>query len=287
MGKLVLHKPDGTTRDFPLTRERMTIGRRVDNDICLPYPAVSGEHAAVVTILDDSFLEDLNSTNGTLVNGKSISKHFLRDLDEIDVGRHKLVYYAGDDSQEAASSALVDLEAALGEKSSRPRVPSAPVAPNPLERVEPPVAAGVQRVEHGPSSKSVSALNAEVTLPLRSPDGGTIDTAALFDAPRSPEPHRGAPAGREAPADAPTLRVLDGPSAGREFQLGREDFVIGCVEVQVATIRRGPDGYRLLHVEGEALPLLNGSALPEGGAVLGLGDTIEIAGTRIRYVAAA
>ena len=96
MGKLVLRLPDGSTREFPLERERLTIGRRADNDICLPFPAVSGEHAAVVTILDDSFLEDLGSTNGTLVNGNAITKHFLRDHDEIDIGRHTLVYVSGE-----------------------------------------------------------------------------------------------------------------------------------------------------------------------------------------------
>ncbi|TMH97572.1 MAG: FHA domain-containing protein, partial [Betaproteobacteria bacterium] len=75
MSKLVLFLPDGTTLDVPLARERTTIGRRADNDICLPNLAVSGEHAVVVTILADSFLEDLNSTNGTLVNGSPIAKH--------------------------------------------------------------------------------------------------------------------------------------------------------------------------------------------------------------------
>src|SRR6266571_4535793 len=94
MAKLVLFLADGTTLNIPLARERLTIGRRADNDVCLPNLAVSGEHAAVVTILADSFLEDLGSTNGTLLNGAPIVKHFLRDRDEIDVGQHKLVYYA-------------------------------------------------------------------------------------------------------------------------------------------------------------------------------------------------
>src|SRR6202795_2969467 len=96
MSKLVLFMPDGTSLDVPLSRERTTIGRRADNDICLPNLAVSGEHAVVVTILTDSFLEDLGSTNGTLVNGKPIAKHFLRDGDMIDVGRHKLLYFVDD-----------------------------------------------------------------------------------------------------------------------------------------------------------------------------------------------
>ena len=99
MGKLVLLLADGTTLDVPLTKERMTIGRRADNDICLPHPAVSGEHASVVTILADSFLEDLGSTNGTLVNGKPIVKHFLRDHDQIDIGRQRLVFASNDETR--------------------------------------------------------------------------------------------------------------------------------------------------------------------------------------------
>lgn len=107
MSKLVLFLPDGTTRDIALRRERTAIGRRADNDICLPNLAVSGEHAVIVTILTDSFLEDLASTNGTLVNGRPIAKHFLRDRDQIDIGRHKLIYCADDD-------ALIEAEVVTG-----------------------------------------------------------------------------------------------------------------------------------------------------------------------------
>src|SRR4051794_15890992 len=99
MAKLALFLPDGTPMDLPLNKERITIGRRADNDVCLANLAVSSEHAAVVTILADSFLEDLRSTNGTLVNGKPVSKHFLRDGDEFDVGRHLFVYIEDDGRQ--------------------------------------------------------------------------------------------------------------------------------------------------------------------------------------------
>jgi len=119
MAKLVLLVPNGTTLEVPLRRERVTIGRRADNDVCLPNIAVSGEHAVVVTILADSFLEDLGSTNGTLVNGKPIAKHFLRDGDLIDVGRHKLLYYVDDDAIPPAGilkKALRDAVGDLGDK---------------------------------------------------------------------------------------------------------------------------------------------------------------------------
>src|SRR3954467_242895 len=91
--------PDGSTREILLTRERIRIGRRPDNDVPLPFPAVSAEHAAIVTVLTDSFLEDLGSTNGTFVNDRSVTKHYLRDRDRLDIGREILVYYMNDDAE--------------------------------------------------------------------------------------------------------------------------------------------------------------------------------------------
>ncbi len=130
MSKLVLYLADGSTLDVRLTRERITIGRRADNDVCLPYPAVSGEHAAVVTILSDSFLEDLASTNGTLVNGKPIAKHFLRDRDQIDIGRQKLVYVMDDSVQlEPAAPAVAGVRSRVfGERVEAAQAPPPRIA---------------------------------------------------------------------------------------------------------------------------------------------------------------
>jgi hypothetical protein len=72
VGKLVLFLADGTTLDIPLDRERMRIGRRPGADLCLPYAAVSGEHAVILVSGASATIEDLGSTNGTLVNGEPI-----------------------------------------------------------------------------------------------------------------------------------------------------------------------------------------------------------------------
>ena len=72
MAKLILSMDGLVLKEIPLNKERMSIGRRANNDIQIDNLAISGEHAAVVTILNDSFLEDLNSTNGTLVNGQPV-----------------------------------------------------------------------------------------------------------------------------------------------------------------------------------------------------------------------
>jgi len=78
--------------DFLLDKEVMTIGRKEDNDIRIENLAVSGHHAKILTIFDDSFLEDLGSTNGTFVNGRAINKHPLKHGDVITIGKHELRY---------------------------------------------------------------------------------------------------------------------------------------------------------------------------------------------------
>ena len=92
MAKLVLSLNGAVQGEFELSRERLSIGRKADNDIQIDNLAVSGKHALVITILDDSFLEDLGSTNGTYVNGKLIKKHALKDGDVVGLGKHELKY---------------------------------------------------------------------------------------------------------------------------------------------------------------------------------------------------
>lgn len=92
MAKLILSMDGLVLKEFTLSKERTTIGRKAHNDIQIDNLAVSGEHAVVVTILSDSFLEDLGSTNGTLVNGQSVKKHFLQNNDVIELGKYKLKF---------------------------------------------------------------------------------------------------------------------------------------------------------------------------------------------------
>ncbi|WP_415037132.1 FHA domain-containing protein [Azonexus sp.] len=94
MAKLILSMDGLVLKEIELNKERLTIGRKPHNDIQIDNLAISGEHAVVVTILQDSFLEDLNSTNGTLVNGQAIKKHFLRNNDIVELGKYKLKYMA-------------------------------------------------------------------------------------------------------------------------------------------------------------------------------------------------
>src|SRR5512144_3042894 len=90
MARLILSLDGQTLAEYNMTKERYTVGRLPDNDIRIDNAAVSGHHSLIINILNDSFLEDLNSTNGTYVNGKLIKKHALQNGDVVTVGHHQL-----------------------------------------------------------------------------------------------------------------------------------------------------------------------------------------------------
>jgi len=92
MAKLVLSLNGVVQGEYDLDKERITVGRKPENDIPIDNLAVSGKHALIITILDDSFLEDLGSTNGTYVNGKLVKKHALKNGDVVAIGKHELKY---------------------------------------------------------------------------------------------------------------------------------------------------------------------------------------------------
>jgi predicted component of type VI protein secretion system len=96
MAKLILSMDGLVLKEIVLDKKRLSIGRKPQNDIQIDNLAISGEHAVIVTILNDAFLEDLNSTNGTLVNGRPVKKHILRNNDIIELGKYRLKFLAGE-----------------------------------------------------------------------------------------------------------------------------------------------------------------------------------------------
>ncbi len=87
MSKLVLTHDGAVIKEFVLDKERITIGRKPGNDIHIDDPTISGEHAAIL-MLQNAYVEDLNSTNGTTLNGKPVTKRQLTNGDLIKIGRH-------------------------------------------------------------------------------------------------------------------------------------------------------------------------------------------------------
>ena len=92
MPKMIVSIDGVVIKEVQLTKERTTLGRRPYNDIVIDNLAVSGEHAAMLLTGNEVFLEDLNSTNGTYVNGKAVKKQPLQNGDTIEVGKYKIKF---------------------------------------------------------------------------------------------------------------------------------------------------------------------------------------------------
>jgi len=316
MGKLVLFHAAGTTLDILLRKERVTIGRRADNDVCLPHPAVSGEHAAVVTILSDSFLEDLGSTNGTLVNGIRVVKHFLRDHDQVDIGRQRLVYMSDEAAKveprvpEIARNQIRGLadtvERARPAANSPATASVAPQAASPKPESGPAEHDSAELPDRGSTMSGTNALttperlfaggggNAERQMsasPAESIAQGIVDPS-LMDSPSRNSNRRKTDA-VEAPfaplprvPAQPTVRVLSGPQTGRTVPFANDQLSIGRVGVQVAVIRKNGDAFRLVPLEGREPPRVNGETVAAEGTTLRPGDTFEVAGVRLEIASA-
>ncbi len=249
MAKLILSVDGTVLKEISLSKERTTLGRKAHNDIQVDNLAVSGEHAAIITILNDSFIEDLNSTNGTLVNGKPIKKHFLQNNDVIEIGKHKLKYF---------NDAPVQSAAADFEKTMIIRKPVA-VAPAP---------AAASSVAVTPVS-AVSSDTQTNMKPLAMPQPAPVPMASAV-------PAQGA-------AKEAAIQVLSGAAAGRTLDLTKNLTTIGKPGVQVAVITRRPTGFFITHVEGTSFPTINGALLGGQAQQLSDHDLIEIAGVKMEF----
>jgi pSer/pThr/pTyr-binding forkhead associated (FHA) protein len=96
MGKLVVSLDGVVIKEVQITKDKTTLGRRPYNDIVIDNLAVSGEHAVLQMVGADVFIEDLNSTNGTYINGKAVKKQLLSHNDTVEIGKYKIKFIVED-----------------------------------------------------------------------------------------------------------------------------------------------------------------------------------------------
>ena len=248
MAKLILSLEGSLIREVPIDKERIMIGRKPSNDIPIENLAVSGEHACIVTILNDSFLEDLGSTNGTMVNGNPVKKHILQNNDVIEIGKYKLKYVA------EAGAAVKKAEAAVEDFEKTMIMRGPPKAP-----------------AAAPKVTATQSLPAGGVKPAVPPQGAPAGAPA----PAAPAPAPGQPVA--------TIQILTGGSAGKELALVKNLTTLGKPGVQVAVITRRPQGYFITHVEGAKQPSVNGESIGTAPHALKDHDVIELAGVKMEF----
>ena len=248
MARLILSLDGQVMAEYNMTKERYTVGRLPDNDVRIDNAAVSGHHGLIINILNDSFLEDLNSTNGTYVNGKLIKKHALTHGDVITIGHHHLRFV---DSQ---------VESTEQDEFERTLV-----------------------IQPG----QVSEARLRAATESLAPPPSAAPAPAPAPAPAAPVA-RAAPAAAEkgAPSRAAKLQVLSGQFAGRELELTKTLTTLGRPGVQVAAISRRSDGYYVVHVESSKpgdFPLVNGQPIGPQARRLHDNDVVTLAGVKMGF----
>ena len=192
MAKIVLSLNGVVLQEVTLSKERTRIGRHPHNDMVIENRAISGEHAVVEMRGNDVILEDLNSTNGTQVNGQPIKKHYLQDKDVVELAKYKLQYLAG---------------------------------------------------------KPVVVVKKPTVLA----------------------------------AGSAAVKILTGPSSGKQLLLTKPLTTLGRPGIQVAVIAQRADGYYLTHVEGAQAPTINGISIGNEAQMLMDGDVIDVSGTQMGF----
>lgn len=132
MPKMIVSIDGVVIKEVQLTKERTTLGRRPYNDLVIDNLAVSGEHAAFLLEGDNALVEDLNSTNGTYVNGKAVRRQALAHGDLVEIGKYKIRFVG--EGQEL--SAPVPVAAPAAPAAPTPSVTAAPTSDEPTASIE-------------------------------------------------------------------------------------------------------------------------------------------------------
>lgn len=254
MAKLILSIEGMVLKEIPLTKERITIGRKPNNDVQIDNLAISGEHAVIISILNDAFLEDLHSTNGTFVNGQPVSKHFLQNGDNIELGKYCLKYL----SEAVQPAGGQDFEKTM---ILRPGMLAPPAPPAPVE----------------PSSGT--AMPVPGTTPMPPAPARPVAVAGPIAIPPAATPPVSAP----AVLPLGVIQILSGANAGKQLELTKTLTTLGKPGVLVVAIARRPRGYFITYVEGSSFPAVNGKSIGTAAYPLSDHDVIELTGTRMEF----
>jgi predicted component of type VI protein secretion system len=261
MAKLIYSLEGAYLGEFPIDRDRLTIGRRPSNDIHIDNLAISGSHAAVTRTKDGYSLEDLESTNGTVVNGKPVKKHVLQQGDVIELGRYRLKYV---DEGGVAPRTSAETGSFADTMIMQPQA-------IPIE--QPAMATAVFPVpEKEQMQEAASNLPGWAILPEVRDHPGLDGAQTQVNPPSEERQHHRA-----------CLKVLNGPGSGTALEIRKTLTTLGKAGGQVAVITKRPHGYVITHVEGNHHPVVNEQSIGAQAYALHNHDVIELAGIKMEF----
>lgn len=290
MPKLILSVDNNVIDEYTINKDTITIGRRTDNDICLDNLAISGYHSQITTVLNDSFLEDLNSTNGTFVNSKIVKKHALKDGDIIDIGNHRIKYI----NHLATSSANSEFEKTV--------VMAPTSSQNNIDNSIAEVVNWIDAIADAHTAKGNDSNSEDTIANEKTVDENNVDENSGTNEEKA-DPIEAVNADKELnPAELSKndsllihsvsstnklgrIQILSGSNSGKELVLDKSLTTIGKPNVAVVGITKRNSGYFIIHVEGseDTASKLNGEVIQGKAQLLEDHDIIDVAGIKLEF----
>jgi pSer/pThr/pTyr-binding forkhead associated (FHA) protein len=310
--KLIISLDEKVVDEVPIEKEVITIGRRTDNDLCLDNLAISGYHSQINFVLDDCFLEDLNSTNGTFVNSKIVKKHALKDGDIIDIGNHRIKYV----NHLASSSANSEFEKTLILTATSDRKNATENASeeeqdiqsleNQINDLEDEICEATESsdddndAEESEAPKFDTEIRGEKIEKLMSIEKERrMAERRQEDIPheerRSQERRQNIEAkndendleiNSQPPAsNIGRIQILNGKNSGKEIALDKSLTTVGKPDVAVVGITKRNTGYFIMHIDGnsDTPSKLNGEVIAAKAEPIEDHDIIDVAGIKLEF----
>jgi len=290
---------------FDASQSAITLGRRSTNDVCISDLSVSGNHAVIRFENDQIILEDLNSTNGTYVNGQIIQSVKLHPDDEIIVGKILLQLIP----EPAQSDAISDNTSEIDARDRAPVQPLRSVDETGREqRPGPALHTENARLSDHPAKEvyhegdtatvvrpATAKTSADPSLRPQNESRATPKKAHPLDGLE----HVVVPAAKEAEAPmheldkvsvgskGAVIEIRNGAKSGQILPIDKPVTTLGRPGIQIAAIMRKPDGYFLMHIESDDTiekPTLNRDAIGDEPVLLHSGDELTVAGIDVAFM---
>lgn len=271
MDKIIILQDGNVLNEVELDKQQIVIGRDEKNVICLSDISVSRRHALLTCALDEYFIEDLGSTNGTLLNDRPISKHMLKPGDQLRIGEYVLSF------ERTVPQLIMDDDPEKTQViSMSPKRPATTPASASLARPLSPAASPSY------SRSSSQSESSSFTRPSSQPASSSFSrsssqpASSSFSRPATPPPRTTTFDSPAAPKRA-TVKYFRGPKKGSSEEINRSLYTLGKPGGDVAVIARRSQGFYLMKIGNSSVPIINNEEVDVGrGIKLNDGDKVEI-----------
>lgn len=272
--------------DFNDGQDTISIGRRSSNDVCIPDLSVSGNHALISLEKGLFWLEDLNSTNGTYINGQAVQRQAIQSNDEIIIGKIRLAFIGSGSGSAEVTTRTASVSSDFGDGHVESPGEIDPLAMNEAgDGIESQGSANAHKDANWQNSSNQSAPHPMEGMenPANVPPSSHGAMAATDSQSQVLElDSTSATTSRGA-----VIEIKNGAKSGQILPIDKPVTTLGRPGIQIAAIMRKPDGYFLMHIESDdsvERPTLNRDTIGDEPVLLHSGDELNVAGIDVEFM---